>query len=175
MLLLAGYANGHRRKRLPNGSRVICHLPQPTWFLRRLASRSLESKLHKVSKADTWTAVDITQARIVGFAILGPDQCRVGNLARWSAEGDLLWEYMGRPMACFTLKIKKMYMFDRPVSVSSARGHTANVSLAHTLFQTNTRVFTLDSECFSRVTGERVSVGSVVDPGLMLHQSCLFS
>lgn len=162
MLLVAGYANGHRRKRI-NGKRVPLRLPEPLWFLQRLSAHGLQDELHRVSGTESLSAISLTQASVAGFVILGPGHVREGHLTPWPREADLLWDYLSRPLGCFTMEVKQMYLLDPQPTVSSARGIVGNISLVHAIFQTNTQLVSLDTLCHLKITGVRVSIGSVLE------------
>ena len=171
MLLLAGYANGHRRKRTSKSTRVPMRLPEPKWFLDRVTSAGLMEELHRVSRASAFEASHITKADVAALVVLDRGHCRQGHLTPWSSEGDLLWHYMGQPCACFTVKVKDMCLFDSKISVSSARDYKMNINLRHCIFQSNTKLVSRSMECRSRLNSTRVSIGDVLEALSMIIES----
>ncbi|CAE7374325.1 unnamed protein product [Symbiodinium sp. CCMP2592] len=160
MLLLCGYANGHRRLRT-GSSKTTRHpqwLPEPGWFLDKVRSVGLEPELRKVSGVDARNALDVVAADVKALIVLAPGVCDKGRLTPWNQEAELLWQYYKCPRSSFSVKAVSMYAFEQPSTIASVRGCSGNVAIKHMVFQTNTAVVSRGTVLISKPAGARTTL-----------------
>ena len=139
LLLLAGYANGCRRKRCADTkARLPQYLPEPTWFTERLREQGLSELLTRVPRAQHYSAAANVRSAVIEAAVrVQPGEIYSGPLTNWKQEAHLLWKYYGCPCASYSLCISDVWRLSSPATLSSARGHAGNLSLRHFCFQGN--------------------------------------
>ena len=177
LLLLAGYANGVRKKRSQTGARLPQRLPQPAWFATRLQSNGLLHILNSLSVTQQHCAGGLVKASITAIAYVKPGAVYAGPLTPcpWNREADLLWKYEGCPNACYSLQIADVVTLDPPAIVNSARGYSGNVSLMHHCFQPRVPVVSLETLVVHRANpDQKQRLGHILSMwGLEDNQDCL--
>ena len=148
LLFLAGYANGHRRKRAWSGAKLPQKLPEPAWFTDRLRGNALLDMLQRIPKSQLYSAVDVCKASISAIAYVKPGAVYCGPLtpAPWDKEADLLWKYHGCPKASYTVQVSDFVTLESPVDVASARNHRGNISLMQYAFQCRVQTIGLNTK-----------------------------
>ena len=176
-LLLAGYANGVRRKRSQTGARLPQTLPQPECFADRLRSNCLFHMLSSISRTQQYRAGAAVQASITGIAYVKPGAVFSGPLTPFplNKEADLLWKYQGCPKACYSLQVADVVTLDSPAIVTSARDYRGNVGLMHHCFQARIPAVSLETLVVHRASPDlKQSLGHILTMwNLEDKQGCL--